>query len=230
MTVSTLASFIRPSSGLNRQRRHTPTLSAAGTRGLGVGGVTIAVPDVLGGRSGGLERFIRSLTQPHGNGSVVFELQRVRFVCPYGAVVLLCACRYLARAVRKTCWLSWDVLAVPHHCSYRSLGPEKGKDKTEPVMEVAWLLEEGRTGGVLVSTSDRIQSADTIQPPHRQAAAYYQERADAIDGEFVVTMQHPSAERPDRLIIEISGDGATLRKRIVSSAAVITGRPAPRAG
>jgi hypothetical protein len=29
--------------------------------------------------------------------------------------------------------LEWDIAKLPHHCSYLSIGPEKGKDKTEPV-------------------------------------------------------------------------------------------------
>ena len=32
--------------------------------------------------------------------------------------------------------LEWDVFKLPHHCSYLSLGPDKGEDKTEPVPDV----------------------------------------------------------------------------------------------
>ena len=38
--------------------------------------------------------------------------------------------------------LEWDVFKLPHHCSYCSLGPEKGEDLTVPVDEVAWLFEQ----------------------------------------------------------------------------------------
>lgn len=127
--------------------------------------------------------------------------------------------------------LEWDVVGLPHHCSYLSLGPEKGKDKTEPVPEVEWLYEEqGRRGGILVSTSWEVPSEDTDQPPHRQAAAYYEEQTDALGGEFKVTMEHPKASAPEPLVIKIDGSGAAVEKRIAGGAAAIVSRPAPRAG
>lgn len=126
--------------------------------------------------------------------------------------------------------LAWDLFKLPHHCSYLSLGPDKGKDVTEPVEEVAWLLEQGATGGILISTSAPIPSEDTDQPPHRQAAAYYRGVADGMRGEFKVTMEHPTTERPEPLVVTIGRLGPTIEKRGTPSAYVITSRPAPRAG
>jgi hypothetical protein len=109
--------------------------------------------------------------------------------------------------------LEWDVFKIAHHCSYLSLGPEKGKTKTEPADEVAWLFEDqGRAGGIVISTSDPIPSNDdSDQPPHRQAANYYQEVADDKGGEFKVTMQHPKVSDPKPLVIEITEKGAKLK-------------------
>ncbi len=126
--------------------------------------------------------------------------------------------------------LEWDVFKVPHHCSYLSLGPEKGRDKTEPVPEVAWLFEEqGARGGLLVSSSDPIPDDDTDQPPHRQAAEYYIDVASELDGEFKVTMEHPSESSPEALVVYIDQLGATLSKRTRRSGAALT-QPAHRAG
>jgi len=47
--------------------------------------------------------------------------------------------------------LMWDVFDTPHHCSYLALNSEKGKEKTEPVQEVKWLLDQGQNKGILVS-------------------------------------------------------------------------------
>lgn len=128
--------------------------------------------------------------------------------------------------------LQWDVVDIPHHCSYLSLAPEKGKDKTKPVDDIAWLYEEqGQTAGVLISSSKPIPTNDDDnQPPHRQAANYYKDCAASIGGEFLVTMDHPSKTAPEPLVITFDRFKATVKKTIPSVGAIITGRPAPRAG
>lgn len=97
--------------------------------------------------------------------------------------------RYKQREER----LEWDVFKLPHHCSYLSLGPEKGAEKTKPVDEVKWLFEEqGQNAGIVVSTSKPIPpNDDDNQPPHRQAANYHREHTRDRNGEFIVTMEHP---------------------------------------
>ena len=87
--------------------------------------------------------------------------------------------------------LAWDVFKLPHHCSYQSLGPEKGKDKTEPVEEVQEFHGMGQKRGIVISSSETIPAEDTDQPPHRQAANCYIELCEQIDGKFKVTMEHP---------------------------------------
>lgn len=127
--------------------------------------------------------------------------------------------------------LEWDVFKLPHHCSYLSLGPEKGKDKTEPVPNVKWLFEDqGHQGGIIVSTSDPIPTGDTQPPPHRQAANYHKDNMVAKDGEFRVTMEFPSTSKPEPMVIEIGAGGAKVVKRNTGAAAAATGGSAPRAG
>ncbi len=129
--------------------------------------------------------------------------------------------------------LAWDINNVPHHSSYRSLNKDdKGKNKTVPPERVDWLYRQGGTRGYLVSTSKPIPSDDSDdQPPHPQAAAYYEERADAISGEYKVTMAYPTTTKPEEMVFEITGSGATLKKRSSSTASAgIIGSTAPRAG
>ena len=126
--------------------------------------------------------------------------------------------------------LEYDVVKLPHHCSYLSLGSEKGKTSTEPVPEVEWLYEDqGRSGAILVSSSDPIPSEETNDPPHRQAANYYDKVAEGLQGEFAVTMEHPKKSAPERLIIEIGSLGASLKKGTLVGAPLVS-RPARRAG
>lgn len=132
--------------------------------------------------------------------------------------------------------LLWDVFKLPHHCSYLTLGPDKGDDKTVPVPDVKWLFEDrGQRGGVIVSTSWPIPAKgskedEDPQPPHRQAAAYYEDVEALHDGEFVVTMAHPKPSSPEPLVIEIDGLGARVKKVQAVGAVAITTTSAPRAG
>lgn len=126
--------------------------------------------------------------------------------------------------------LEWDIINVPHHSSYKSLAEEKGKDETEPTHNLKWLYEEqGRTGGLLVSTSDPVPSGDTTQPPHRQAAAYYKRVTRQLDGSYLVSMCHPSETKPKPLVIEIGNRGYSVRKSSEGAVAIISSA-APRAG
>lgn len=128
--------------------------------------------------------------------------------------------------------LEWDIIKLPHHCTYLSLAPEKGNEKTKPVPEVKWLFEnQAQEGGIIISTSKPIPADDKDnQPPHRQAANYYREVAHKISGEFLVTMEHPSKSAPEPLEITIDGFGATAKKRNIGAVGIISSRPAPRAG
>lgn len=133
--------------------------------------------------------------------------------------------------------LEWDIFKLPHHCSYLTIGPKRGSDKTPPVKNVAWLFEEkSNRRCIIVSPSDPIPAKGTEadksnQPPHRQAKSYYVD--DVItprDGEWRVTMEHPKVSTPEPITIEISESGAMLQKRMVYGAAAATAVQAPRAG
>lgn len=138
----------------------------------------------------------------------------------------------ITRAKNREDRLEWDVFKLPHHCSYLSLGPEKGEDMTEPVPEVKWLLEQkGLPGGIAVSTSWPIPDSDEDKdPPHRQAANYYQEQSAVRKGKFVVTMEHPRKAAPEPLVIVIDGTKARVLQRYGGGAASIITHRAPRAG
>ena len=112
--------------------------------------------------------------------------------------------------------LLWDIFKVPHHCSYMSIGPDKGEDETKPTSHVKWLCEtQGQERCILMSTSKSIpvkgsEEDKDPQPPHRQGAAYYKRVANAKDGAFKVTMDLPSSSKPKPSTIEITDRGATL--------------------
>ncbi|MBD2095921.1 hypothetical protein H6F90_12260 [Trichocoleus sp. FACHB-591] len=127
--------------------------------------------------------------------------------------------------------LRWDINNIPHHTSYLSLSADKGSQKTIPTDDVRWLYEEqGEAFGLLISTSNLIPTEDTVQPPHKQAAAYYEDVATKLRGEFLVTMNEPKPDSPKPLVIEITGSGHKVKKSMSSPAIVMTTNKPPRAG
>jgi len=126
--------------------------------------------------------------------------------------------------------LKWDIFKLPHHCSYLSLGPEKGAEETVPVEDVKWWFEQGTTGAKIVSTSKIIPTQDTDQPPHRQAAKTHRNRAANLSGQFLVTMEEPSKAKPEPLVLKLDSFGVTVEKASSSGATALLTTPPPRAG
>lgn len=132
--------------------------------------------------------------------------------------------------------LHWDVLKLFHHCSYKSLGPEKGVDITEPVEDVRWLFEElARKNEIIVSPSRPIPEKGTaedkdVQPPHRQAANYYKKIIQDSNGKFVVTMEEPSVFRPKPIRLQITATGVALLFAEAATATAMATTRTTRAG
>ena len=131
--------------------------------------------------------------------------------------------------------LRWDIMKLMHHCSYLSIGPERGVDETRPKPEVKWLFEEQRKDdSIIVSPSCPIPVKDSekdksLQPPHRQAANYHRRISDKRGGKFVVTMEQPrkANPKPFRYRVTARGIALDLAAKMVSIAAVAS---TPRAG
>jgi hypothetical protein len=130
--------------------------------------------------------------------------------------------------------LRWDVMKLPHHCSYLTLGPDRGAEETKPVPDVKWLFEDLREDrSYIVSPSCPIPQKgaddDNDQPPHRQAANYYRRTSNNCDGEFTVTMEYPSKSypRPFAYTVTALGVGLELAAPTISSSAAAS---TPRAG
>tara|TARA_B100001939_G_scaffold348043_1_gene372166 strand:+ start:57475 stop:58425 length:951 start_codon:yes stop_codon:yes gene_type:complete len=131
--------------------------------------------------------------------------------------------------------LQWDLLNIPHHCSYKALNSEKGARITEPTALVQEFLKAGRRDSYLVSSSDPISETSEgeaqKQPPHVQAKRAYVRSLQKIEGRrFVVTMEEPNKRKPEPLIFVFTENGLSLKSsEKTASAKVSTIRPA-RAG
>jgi hypothetical protein len=128
--------------------------------------------------------------------------------------------------------LRWHVFKIPHHCSYKSLNSaDKGADKTVPIEDVRWLCEDqAEPRGIMISTSESIPGKGSerdkeVQPPHRQAAAYYQDVVAAIDGQFDVTMENSPRRNPKACQISITAAGASFVAMAAMPVDYVSARP-----
>ncbi|MEA3207881.1 MAG: hypothetical protein QOE70_938 [Chthoniobacter sp.] len=126
--------------------------------------------------------------------------------------------------------LKWDIFKCPHHCSYTAMSDEKGETKTKPSGQFEFLLSEGSKKSVMVSSSVVIPTTDEKQPPHFQTYNRYKETADLLEADLRVTMEHPSALWPGRMIVKIDRNGVMLQKESIAAAVSITSQTSPRMG
>jgi hypothetical protein len=126
--------------------------------------------------------------------------------------------------------LAWDIFKIPHHCSYLSMGVEKGEYKTQPSGNFEWLLQQGAKRSVMVSSSWPIPTTTEDQPPHVETYRRYKDTAQQLDAEIVVTMENPSKNSPKRTVITIDANGATLKRDFLSAAFAVTSTKSPRVG
>ena len=131
--------------------------------------------------------------------------------------------------------LAWDLFNIPHHCSYRALNEDKGKNETVPTPLVKDLLLLGKSDAYIVSCSKPIPDArdsyEQVQPPHIQARKAYERYLKEVGGrKFLVTMEEPNANKPEPITFEIGSGGVTWkRSAIIGAPAILVSRP-PRAG
>lgn len=135
----------------------------------------------------------------------------------------------------RTDRLEWDLFNIPHHCSYKALGPEKGDRTTAPTPPVERLLNRARVGASIVCSSKPIDNDDNaysqVQPPHVQAKNCYDKYLRERYGARVyVTMEEPDRLHPKPLVFSIGSGGVTRVAGSASAASSWVSREAPRAG
>ncbi|WP_102959318.1 hypothetical protein [Mangrovicella endophytica] len=132
--------------------------------------------------------------------------------------------------------LHWDILKLFHHCSYTALSDEKGLDITDPVDDVKWLFEDlARDREIIVSPSRPIPQKATAedrdpQPPHRQAANYYKKVIKDSDGQFITTMEHPTANSPKPITLKVAATGVAVMLTGAPTVAAAASSNTSRAG
>jgi hypothetical protein len=131
--------------------------------------------------------------------------------------------------------LDWNLFSIPHHCSYKALGPDKGEKETEPTDSVKTLLSHGQYASYLVSSSNPIldikDAYDQALPPHIQSQKTYKKYLKQVEGRsFFVTMSEPNANKPKPITFEVTSGGLTWKESFSTGAAGIISSTPPRAG
>lgn len=133
--------------------------------------------------------------------------------------------------------LKWNLINIPHHCSYKALSDEKGEKETEPKPLVKELLLHGKKDAYLVSSSEPIPDSKDMyeekQPPHIQAKHAYNTYRQKIQGRrLLVTMEEPNASKPEPITFEVTVGGVSWAKAATANigAPAILGTKPPRAG
>lgn len=131
--------------------------------------------------------------------------------------------------------LAWDIFALPHHCSYLTLGPEKGDTETTPTKLVEELLLSGKEGNFVVSSSQPIRDSKEAHkqalPPHIQAKRCYETYRKKVKGRsFLVTMEEPNERKPQPIVFRIGDEGLSLESAGKSATFTVATTRAPKAG
>lgn len=127
--------------------------------------------------------------------------------------------------------LSWDILNIPHHCSYRALSDEKGEEETTPTVKVKELLLSGKEGSLMISSSNPIPDSHKAysekQPPHIQARKCYERYLKKVGGsKLLVTMEESDASNPSPIEIKVEKQGISIEKLLSKAQSIAISKPA----
>lgn len=113
-------------------------------------------------------------------------------------------------------WLSYDVLLVPHHCSWHSLSHDSWSElgaRAVVSQDARNALSQARSGATAVASSKAIKDNDD-DPPCIGAKREYVRIVDGVSGQFRCVGEHPSEHSPDVTEIEIDGRGPRLLRAL----------------
>lgn len=111
---------------------------------------------------------------------------------------------------KETNWLDYDILLIPHHCSWRSLSHDSETNCDDPKVstDAKNALSQAKQGSHAISPSKPIKD-DGETPPSQLAKNEYIE----IVGEdyFICTSERPSEDDPQPIVFTFTGDGPQLK-------------------
>ena len=119
-------------------------------------------------------------------------------------------------------WLSYDILQVPHHCSWHSLSYDSWSElgeKAEVCEDARNALSRTRHGATIVASSDPIKD-DYNDPPCIRAKREYVGIVNNVNGSFKCVGEYPSERSPGVMEFEVTRYGLKLRSTPMESSSV----------
>lgn len=105
--------------------------------------------------------------------------------------------------------LEYDILSVPHHCSWHSMSWDKDDADEPQVSENAInALSQAKEGALIISNSKKIKD-DDINPPHFRAKNEYIKIVDKDN--FLCTGEYRDDKNIEPIIIELTSKGWQLK-------------------
>ena len=117
-------------------------------------------------------------------------------------------------------WLTYDVLLVPHHCSWHSLSHDSWSELGENAkvsQDARSALSQARGGATIIASSKPIKDDDD-DPPCVRAKREYEKIVTAVRGQFRCVGEHPSESSPDVTEVEIDHNGPKLLVAMLAGA------------
>ncbi|WP_025178815.1 hypothetical protein [Leptospira kirschneri] len=136
-----------------------------------------------------------------------------------------------SKAHKREDRLKWDLLNIPHHCSYKALSDDKGEEETTPKDKVKELLLSGKEGSLMISSSDPISDSTKAysekQPPHIQARKCYERYLKKVGGsKLLVTMEESNESNPSPIVIKVQKQGISVEKLLSKAQSIAISKPA----
>ncbi|MBE9062382.1 metallohydrolase [cf. Phormidesmis sp. LEGE 11477] len=115
---------------------------------------------------------------------------------------------------KNTPFLSYDILQIPHHCSWHSVSHDSWSElggEAEVSDEARYALSQAKPGALIISSSNLIEDDDN-DPPCIAAKRVYEEilESPTVTGRFYCTGSYPTEEQQDQLAFEITNAGPKL--------------------
>jgi hypothetical protein len=109
--------------------------------------------------------------------------------------------------------LEYDILLIPHHCSWYSIGYKDrfDNDKRKLVRNAFLALSQAKVNSILIASSKAIKESDS-NPPHYEAKIEYKKIKNVK--EFYCTQEYPNENDVNPIVFDLTEQGPRLNENV----------------
>lgn len=118
---------------------------------------------------------------------------------------------------KATTVLEYDLLLVPHHCSWHSLSSDSISKSANPKVNTdsKKALSQARNGAFLIASSKPIKEKDA-DPPAVKAKEEYEQISKSVNGRFICVGEKTNGTKPEILEVLVEKEGARTENKTFS--------------